>query len=94
VADDRREIADRRIVPRPGGRRATDEPPEWVTVSAFARKMGVDRGTVYKWLEAGILDTYRVGLLLRIRNIPPDEHHRRVTEGKLDDASSASVDER
>lgn len=46
---------------------------EWVTVKRYALIYGIDRGTVYKWLRAGILDTYRVGTLRRIRNRPPEE---------------------
>ena len=46
---------------------------EWVTVKRYAVIYGIDRGTVYKWLRAGILDTYRVGTLRRIRNRPPEE---------------------
>ena len=46
----------------------------WVSVSDYAWLYGVDRATVYKWLSVdGILDTYRVGSLRRIRNVPPRE---------------------
>jgi hypothetical protein len=70
---ERREAA-RRVIPRLGGRRADDPPAEWVTVTAFALRYGVDRSTVYKWLDSELLLTYRVGKLLRIRNLPPDAH--------------------
>lgn len=47
---------------------------EWLTIKAYARIYGVDRGTVYKWLaNGGILDTYQVGTLRRIRHQPPRE---------------------
>lgn len=46
---------------------------EWVTVKRYALVYGVDRKTVYKWLRSGILETYRVGTLRRIRNRPPEE---------------------
>lgn len=64
----------RTMLPRRGGRRETDPPADWVTISAFARRYGIDRHTVYKWLDARILQTYAVGKLLRIRNLPPDQH--------------------
>lgn len=66
----------RRRLPRPGGRRADDDPPEWVTISSYADRFGVNRTTVYKWLGEGLLETYRVGALVRVRNVPPDEHRR------------------
>lgn len=71
---DRRQRPDRRILPRPGGRRATDPPADWLSVTDYARVHGVSRTTVNKWMRAAILQTYRVGKLIRIRNIPPDEH--------------------
>jgi excisionase family DNA binding protein len=43
----------------------------WVSISGYARIYGVDRSTVYKWLEAGILDAYRVGRCIRLKNQPP-----------------------
>lgn len=61
-------------MPRLGGRRATDDQPDWLSISAFARKYGIDRTTVYKWLSCELLLTYRVGNLLRVRNLPPDQH--------------------
>lgn len=78
--DDRRDPSqpDRRKTARVGGRRANDPPPDWISISAFARKYGVDRSIVYKWLRAQVLDTYEVGTLLRIRNLPPDQHVRRM----------------
>jgi hypothetical protein len=76
VIEDRRDPCrpDRRKVPRPGGRRETDEPCEWLSISDYARRYGVDRATVYKWLRADILLIYRVKTLVRIRNLPPDQH--------------------
>ncbi len=76
--EDRRHV-DRRHDGRPGGRRATDPQPEWLSVSDYARVYGVDRGVVYKWLRAEILEVYRVERILRIRNIPPDGHRPRRT---------------
>lgn len=50
-----------------------DDAP-WLSISAFARRYGVDRGTVHKWLNQKLLDHYRVGLIVRVKNIPPDQH--------------------
>lgn len=47
---------------------------QWVSVSEYARIYGVDRATVYKWLKhGGILETYRVGSLRRVRHVPPKD---------------------
>jgi hypothetical protein len=74
VIDDRRQQPDRRAPGRGGGRREYDEQPDWISVTRFAARYGVDRGTVYKWLGMQLLDIYRVGSLVRIRNLPPDQH--------------------
>lgn len=66
--------SDRRRMPRPGGRRTDDPPPDWVSITEFAQRYGVTRGKVYEWLAAKILWTYQVGTLTRIRNLPPDDH--------------------
>jgi len=47
----------------------------YVSISTFARIYGIDRGTVYKWLRAHMLETYKLGKVLRIRNLAPDQHH-------------------
>lgn len=46
---------------------------DWLSISAYARAYGVDRGTVYKFLEANLLIHYRVARLIRIRDQPPRE---------------------
>lgn len=46
----------------------------WLSVSAYSRAYGVDRRTVYKWLDSGLLDSYRVPpRLIRIKNQPPKD---------------------
>lgn len=45
--------------------------PEWVSVTDYARIFSVSRPTVYKWIEGGLLVTYRVEQVLRIKNQPP-----------------------
>lgn len=44
---------------------------EWVSISAYARIHQIDRVTVYKWIQAGLLVYYRVGAVVRIKNQPP-----------------------
>lgn len=44
---------------------------EWLSVSAYARKYGVDRNTVYKWEALGLLELYRVGAVVRIKDQKP-----------------------
>ena len=67
---DRRQ-SDRRRDGRPGGCRATDPQPEWLSVSDYARVHSVSRPTVYKWIDANLVDVYRVERILRVRNVPP-----------------------
>jgi hypothetical protein len=48
------------------------EPVEiWVSITRYAEIHAVSRPTVYKWLDAGLLSTYRVDGVVRVRNIPP-----------------------
>jgi hypothetical protein len=43
----------------------------WVSITRYAQIYGVTRQTVSKWLGAGLLHAYRVGSVVRVRNIPP-----------------------
>lgn len=70
---DRRED-DRRRLPRPGGRRADDPPADWISIAEYADRYGVHWHTVSKWVKAGILESYRCAKVVRIRNLPPDQH--------------------
>lgn len=58
----------------------TRPPPEskWLSVTKYANVYGVDRSTVYKWLSAHLLETYKQGSILRIKNAPVDQHHPRA----------------
>jgi hypothetical protein len=47
--------------------------PLWVRISEYAILYSTNRKTVYKWLEAGLLDQFRVGRCIRVRNVPPAE---------------------
>ena len=49
----------------------TGRRPEWLSVTRYAQTYGVHRSTVYKWVTVGVVDIYRVGRLLRVRNEPP-----------------------
>lgn len=51
------------------------KPPraEWLSTVAYGRIYGVDSRTVRKWVEAGLLQTYRVKKTIRVRNEPPQE---------------------
>jgi hypothetical protein len=73
IQSDRRDPSKstRRSSARRGGRRASDLPPEWLSVSDYAHCYGVDRDTVHKWLQADLLESFRVGKLIRIRHTPP-----------------------
>jgi hypothetical protein len=44
---------------------------DWISLAAYARLYGVHRNTVHKWLEAGLLVTYRVGHVIRVKDAPP-----------------------
>jgi len=86
VNDDRRDPTQpdrRKDGNRRGGRRADDPQAAWLTIAAYARLYGIGRDTVYKWLSADLLWTYRVGPILRIRNLPPDQH--RLPQQSVDD---------
>lgn len=48
--------------------------PNWLSVTEYAASYGIDRSTVYKWLAAQLLETYREGTILRIKNLPIDQH--------------------
>lgn len=73
MKDERREV-DRRRFPRAGGRRAGDPPAEWLSIQAYAECYGAHPNTVAKWVRSKILEVYRIGRMVRIRNIPPDQH--------------------
>ena len=45
--------------------------PAWLSISDYAFHYGVSRKTVWKWLTSGLLETYRVGRCLRIKNMAP-----------------------
>lgn len=59
------------------------DPAVWINISRYARAYGVDRKTVYKWLAAGLLESWRVGMVVRIKHQPPTERREtpRITQG-------------
>lgn len=52
---------------------AREDDPGWLTIKAYARFYAVDRGTVYKWLRSGLLTTFRVGRVVRVKHQPPKD---------------------
>lgn len=46
---------------------------QYVSVTTYTEMFSVDRDTVYKWIDAGLLDTFRVGRLIRVRPVPPSD---------------------
>jgi hypothetical protein len=57
-----------------GGVVTSKEPEFWVCITDYAALYGVDRSTVYKWLNAGLLEVYRIDRVVRIKNKPPNLH--------------------
>lgn len=55
-------------------------PPAWISITLYSQKHGVDRKTVHKWLAAGLVESYRVQRLIRVKDAPPKE--RRHTPRK------------
>jgi excisionase family DNA binding protein len=45
---------------------------EWLSVKEYAAIYRVTRPTVYKWLSCGLLTTFRVGRVVRVKNAPPE----------------------
>lgn len=47
------------------------EAERWISISRYAVIYGVSRPTVYKWLEAGLVEYLRVNRCVRVRNHKP-----------------------
>lgn len=43
----------------------------WVSIRTYAQQHETSRKTVYKWMEAGLVDIFRVGRFIRVKNQPP-----------------------
>jgi hypothetical protein len=52
-------------------RMMTQTQAEWLSITLYAQRYSTNRKTVYKWLEAGLLETFRVGRCIRVLNQPP-----------------------
>lgn len=52
---------------------ARSERDAWISISRYAQLYGVSRPTVYKWLKAGLLETWKVRKVLRVLNQRPRE---------------------
>lgn len=46
---------------------------EWISTVAYGKRYGIDSRTVRKWMDAGLLRTYRVDKTIRVLNKPPSE---------------------
>lgn len=51
----------------------------WVSISAYARTHGVHRNTVAKWVKLGVLDFWKQGKIVRVKNQPPQPSDDRAT---------------
>ena len=49
---------------------ATHQPASWLSITQYARAYGLDRSTVKKLLDVGLLDSYKVGRVIRVKNQP------------------------
>lgn len=47
------------------------EPAGWVKISTYSLKYAADRKTVYKWVEAGLIRSFRAGRTVRVLDTPP-----------------------
>lgn len=45
--------------------------PRWLSISDYARRYAVHRNTVRKWLDAGLLTSYRLHHVIRVQDAPP-----------------------
>jgi len=45
----------------------------YIRISRYASAYDVNRKTVYKWIDAGLVDIMRVGSLIRVKNTPPSD---------------------
>ena len=43
----------------------------WISVSRYCELYDVSRATVYKYLAAGLLESWQVGRVLRVSHRPP-----------------------
>jgi hypothetical protein len=43
----------------------------WISVTKYCGRYDLDRKTVYKYLDAGLLESWQVGRVLRVANHPP-----------------------
>jgi len=46
-------------------------PALWVSITRYAEIYGITRPTVYKWLRCGLIESYKVDDVIRLRNCPP-----------------------
>lgn len=53
---------------------ASPPPPRvWLTIAHYCVLYDVDRKTVWKYVDAGLLSYWQVGRIIRIANVPPHD---------------------
>lgn len=45
----------------------------WISIRAYCARYDVNRKTVYKYLDAGLLASWQVGRVLRVEDCPPQQ---------------------
>jgi hypothetical protein len=45
----------------------------WLTIAHYCVLYDVDRKTVWKYVDAGLLSYWQVGRIIRIANVPPHD---------------------
>lgn len=43
----------------------------WLSITAYAEKYAVSRRTVYKWIDCGLVDAFKVERVIRLKDFPP-----------------------
>jgi excisionase family DNA binding protein len=56
--------------------------PTWISVRRYCEIYGLSRATVYKYLDSGLLESWQVGRVLRVKNEPPQESKPQRSVGR------------
>jgi len=51
--------------------RDLDQAERWISISRYALVYGVSRTTVYKWMRAGVVETFQAERVVRVKNQKP-----------------------
>ena len=66
--------------------------PEHLTVPHLCKALGVPRGTVYTWLESGVVPAYKLGSKWVILRDEVHEHMRNSRNTPLTHGTPESID--